>query len=175
MDELKTAKHSNMRAVRHGWQRGQSAVEIAIAAPVLAILLVFCADFGRIFYTNVEVDNAARAGAQYGSQSTTAAANSTNIATAAINGAPNLSLTSAAVSSSVCTCQTPTPSGQTACSSSSSYCTDSPDANYVTVTVTKAFSMTFSFSAFSNLTHGLSSSTPNSWNLSGTAIMQVQE
>ena len=91
MDELKTPRQSIKRAMRRGWRAGQVAVEIAIVAPLLALVLVVCADFGRIFYTTVEVDNAARAAAQYASQSTTTAGNTTNIQQAAANGSPGLS------------------------------------------------------------------------------------
>ena len=55
--------------------RGQSYVELALALPVLALILVVAADFGRLFYSSVEVINAARAGAQYGSNSVVTAAN----------------------------------------------------------------------------------------------------
>ena len=48
---------------------GQSVVEFALVAPVLALLLVAVADFGRVFYTAIELNNAARAGTQYGIQS----------------------------------------------------------------------------------------------------------
>ena len=160
MHELQTQGQSIMRAMRHGWRRGQTAVEVAIAAPMLAVLLVACADFGRIFYTNVEVDNAARAGAQYGSQSVTAAANSTNIQTAAINGAPNLS--GLTVTSSTCTCVTPTPSGENACASS--YCTNSPNATYVTVNTQATYHTILKYPGL-----------PSTSVLPGTAIMQVQQ
>jgi len=47
---------------------GQSAVELAIVAPVLILMLLAAADFGRVFYLSVEVNNAARTGVQYGAQ-----------------------------------------------------------------------------------------------------------
>ena len=49
------------------FRRGQAATELALAAPVLGLLLIGTADFARAFYFNQEVIAAARAGAQYGS------------------------------------------------------------------------------------------------------------
>ena len=170
-----------LRAVRpRRIHRGQTAVEIAIAAPILSVLLIICSDFARIFYTSVEVNNAARAGAQYASQTTSTASNTSNIALAAEAGAPNLSLTSSNVTSSECTCVSPAPSGMTECASN--YCTDSGGdssngnigATYVTVTVTKAFNSTFNLASFSNVIHGFGSQ-PSSWTLTGSAIVQVSQ
>ena len=58
------------------WATGQSAVELALALSVLLLLLLAGADFARVFYMTVAVNNAARAGAQYGSQTVITAANS---------------------------------------------------------------------------------------------------
>ena len=55
-------------------EKGQSAVEFALIVPVLALMLVVISDFGRIFFIGIAVNNAARAGAQYGSQTNTTAA-----------------------------------------------------------------------------------------------------
>lgn len=43
--------------------RGQSFVEFALILPVLLVLLAGAVDLGRVFYTNISVANAARAGA----------------------------------------------------------------------------------------------------------------
>ena len=86
--------------------RGQSYVELAFALPVLAIILVVAADFGRLFYTYIEVINAARAGAQYGSNSVVTAANTAGMVAAAKQDGvniPNLTVTA-----SQCTCGTAT-------------------------------------------------------------------
>jgi len=44
---------------------GQSFVEFAILFPVLLLLLLIAIDFGRLFFTYVQVNNAAREGAAY--------------------------------------------------------------------------------------------------------------
>src|SRR4029077_3574149 len=74
---------------RHGgrklfWKssRGQSMVELAIVVPVLALLLVASADFARVFYFSITVNNAARAGAQYGSQTLATAADTNGMKSA---------------------------------------------------------------------------------------------
>jgi Flp pilus assembly protein TadG len=83
--------------------RGQSAVECALLAPVLVLVLVIAADFSRVFYMSIEAANAARAGVQYGAQSTTKASDTTGMQQAALDDAANLSgLTASA--SNFCEC-----------------------------------------------------------------------
>jgi Flp pilus assembly protein TadG len=55
--------------------RGQAAVEVALIAPVLVVLLMIVGEFLRIYYTTIELNNAARAGVQYGINSPANAAN----------------------------------------------------------------------------------------------------
>lgn len=65
-------------------------IEFAIGSTVLIPLLFGIADFGRLFYTAIEVANAAAAGAMYGSRTAANMADSAGIASAAINDAPEL-------------------------------------------------------------------------------------
>jgi Flp pilus assembly protein TadG len=51
--------------------RGQAVVEFAIILPVFLLLLVIAIDFGRLFFTYIQVHNAAREGAAVGSYSPT--------------------------------------------------------------------------------------------------------
>ena len=147
-------------ACRRFWAaRGQSYVELAFALPVLAIILVVAADFGRLFYTYVEVINAARAGAQYGSNSVVTAANAAGMITAAKQDGvniPNLTVTA-----SQCTCGTATPSAP-ACSSN--YCTNDPQGNYVIVNAQASFSTITRYPGV-----------PSSTILKSQAVMQVQQ
>jgi PKD repeat protein len=46
-------------------RRGQSVVEFALIVPVLAFILLVAVDFGRLFFTYVQVGNAAREAANY--------------------------------------------------------------------------------------------------------------
>jgi len=162
-------------SLRRRWHKGQSTVELALAAPILVALLVVAADYARVFYMNVELDEAARAGAQYASQSTTTAKDTTGIQAAAGRGAPNIS--GMTVSASLCTCQTPLPSGQISCQTAYptlNYCTDSPDANYVQVTASDTFQMVMNFNTLSNIIRGFSGPAP-AIPLRATAIVQVQQ
>jgi Flp pilus assembly protein TadG len=47
-------------------ETGSALVELAVSLPLLVLILVGTADFARVFYTAIELTNAARAGAQYG-------------------------------------------------------------------------------------------------------------
>src|SRR6188508_1142773 len=45
---------------------GQSMVEFALVLPLLAFLMVMAIDFGRVFFTYIALENAAREAAAYG-------------------------------------------------------------------------------------------------------------
>jgi Flp pilus assembly protein TadG len=47
-------------------RRGQSLVEFALIVPVMLIILMLAIDFGRLFFSYVQLTNAAREGANYG-------------------------------------------------------------------------------------------------------------
>ena len=128
---------------------------------MLALLLIGGADFARAFYFNQEVVAAARAGAQYGSQTVSTAADTTGIRAAALANGTNVPGLSA--TSSFCTCQSPVPTGQTACASG--YCNGAnSQATYVTVTTTATFTTLVNYPGI-----------PRTTNMSGKAVMQVQE
>lgn len=59
--------------VRGRHVRGQSLIELALVVPVLIVVLLGIAEFSRLWYAYITVDNAARVGAQYGAQSREAA------------------------------------------------------------------------------------------------------
>ena len=149
-----------LQARRRCWAaRGQSYVELAFALPVLAIILVVAADFGRLFYTYIEVINAARAAAQYGSNSVVTAANSIGMVAAAKQDGvniPNLTVTA-----SQCTCGTATASVP---GCSSSYCTNDPQGNYVVVNAQTTFSTIIKYPGV-----------PFPVTLTSQAVMQVQQ
>ena len=90
------------RSIEAG-RRGQSVIEIALMIPVLIALLVVVSDFARVFYTYIEVGDAARSGAQYGAQNRVTAANYATMQQTAINAAPDLTGMTA-VATSFCTC-----------------------------------------------------------------------
>jgi Flp pilus assembly protein TadG len=138
--------------------RGQSAVELAMMVPVLVILLLAAADFGRVFYMSIGVNNAARAGAQYGSQTVTTAADINGMKAAALADGSNL--TALTASASQCTCELSTV--VTACPAS--YCTNDAQATFVEVDTHSTFHTLVTYPGI-----------PSSTTLSGKAIMQVQQ
>ena len=48
-----------------GHSAGNAAIEMAVIAPVLVLLLVGIADFGMAVYRKMQVQHAAQAGAEY--------------------------------------------------------------------------------------------------------------
>ncbi len=74
-------------------ESGASLVEFAILAPVMVFLLVGIVDIGRYTYYGILAANAARAGAQYGSQSLTYVDDYTGIQNAALNDGQSLAWT----------------------------------------------------------------------------------
>lgn len=141
------------------WSRGQSAVELAFALPVLTLMLLGAADFGRVFFFGIAVNNAARAGAQYGSQTVITAADLTGMQAAATTDGSNVpSLTATA---SLCTCQSPRGSVP-ACADS--YCDPNSNATFVEVDTSAPFSTLVNYPGI-----------PHSMTLTGKAVMQVQQ
>jgi Flp pilus assembly protein TadG len=57
------------RARRHG--AGQSVVEFALVVPIFLLLLLMAVDFGRLFYSYVQISNAAREAAAFGATAPT--------------------------------------------------------------------------------------------------------
>jgi Flp pilus assembly protein TadG len=137
---------------------GQGLVELALALPVLILLLLGAADFGRLFYTWIAVNNAARAGAQYGSQTLTNAANTDGMKLAATTDGSNI--TGLTATASQCTCVSGT--SVTVCSGSNYNCTNSPQATYVEVDTQATFKTIVSYPGI-----------PSSLTVKGAAIMQV--
>jgi Flp pilus assembly protein TadG len=147
--------------LRRLFKAGQAATEFGLVAPVLALLLVGVSDFARAFYFYEEVVASARAGAQFGSQGVAYAVNSTDIQAAAEANGTNVPGMS--VSSSVCTCQSPAPSGETACTTG--YCNGAnASATYVTVNTSATFTTLLKYPGV-----------PHTTTLNGQAIMQVQD
>ena len=56
-------------------QGGQSLVEFALALPVLLLILLGLADFGRAFYYTTAIASAARVGAEYAAHATVTSPN----------------------------------------------------------------------------------------------------
>jgi Flp pilus assembly protein TadG len=99
-------RHATGRAAVHAARRplgprnrGQAVVEFALIFPVFLLLLVIAVDFGRLFFSHIQIHNAAREAAAFGArqptndvQIATSAARETNIQ--AQSGESAISLTS---------------------------------------------------------------------------------
>ncbi len=73
-------------------ERGSVFVEAALVMTlVLVPLLLGALNFGRAFYVSIEMANAARVAAQFGSQNTITQQNTAAVATVAKNEAPDVS------------------------------------------------------------------------------------
>lgn len=81
MKNLKTAQKKAEKIGRS--ESGQSIIEFAVAVPFMLLLLAGTIDFGRYMYDGILIENAAKAGAQYGAQSPEQAAETPNPLTGA--------------------------------------------------------------------------------------------
>ena len=133
-------KHAKVRIgsvfARLACNRGASLVEFAVMLPFLTLLLVGLIDFGRAYYVNVEVTNAAYTGALYGTQNYSDVTGMQNAASA---DAPDVTGMTA-IASYGCECSDGTNpvagcSSQPACSTNV--------VNYVQVTTTATYKPLF--------------------------------
>ena len=82
---------------------GSALVELAVVGPLLVLMVLGVADFGRVLYTSIILSHAARAGAQYGAQTNGTTSDSAGIEQAAEEEAADIG--SITVSSSrICEC-----------------------------------------------------------------------
>ena len=91
-----------LRALRKS-DAGVAAVELAMSLPLLVLIAIGVADFGRMYFTTIAVANSTRAGAHYGAQSTVKSGNFTAIDQATRNDAADLGAISV-TSSRFCRC-----------------------------------------------------------------------
>lgn len=91
-------------------ERGGALLELAVAIPILLLLLLGTVDFGRVFYQGMAVAQAARAGAEYGAQDEEHSDDEADIKTAAIAAvASDLTLANGDITwSRSCECATDT-------------------------------------------------------------------
>ena len=111
-------------------ERGTSAVEFAVAAPVLVALLVPVADLGMAFAYQTQVQQAAQAGAQYASLHPWNSSSPTAIANEVLAASTLSGLAATPAPSQSCGC----PSGSTVTAATcGSTCSDGQTAGYYVV------------------------------------------
>ena len=141
----------------HG-EQGSALIELVAGLTILVTLILGAAEFGRLAYAGIEVSNAAHAGAAYGSQSRTYAADIANIRTAATQDAPDVAgLT--ATASYFCQC-----SNGSSSTCAVTDCSTSRIITYVTVSTTGTINPLIYLPGL-----------PKSYILTGQAVMRVEQ
>lgn len=109
-------------------ERGVSTVEVALMLPFLLLLLIGLVDFGQLFHLAIEVSNAARAGAQYGYQSSATQMDTPGMIAAAEDDAADVTTWGANTASYGCMCSDGTEQSQVGSSGngSTSLCATPP-------------------------------------------------
>jgi Flp pilus assembly protein TadG len=142
-------------------QKGQALLELALFLPVLLLLTLGILEIGRLAYYSSEVSNAARAGAQYATQSlalaATATTDTTKITSAAQFDAPDVTPGLVVTAAQSCGCP-----GAAAGSCPALGCTY--PLVYLTVTTTYTFNSLFHYPGI-----------PASFLLTGTSTMPVRQ
>jgi Flp pilus assembly protein TadG len=156
-DLMKAGLWSRLRRGRSGL----GAIEFGFVAPVLLAMLLGVLDFGMAFWEQMQVANAADAGAQWGMSNSFDASNITNV----VKAATNLSIDSNNINASNpygC----PTSSGITTYSQSTTCPDGSTSKQYIVVTAHICYSTIFSWP-------GLSYCSGNSSTCSGCGSKQI--
>ena len=119
----------------HVFESGQGTIELAFCLPLFVLLVLGGAEIANLAWASVQVNNAARAGAAFGSISRTTAADITDIEAAAQREAPKLTLAFNPAPAQVCYCVTDgTPAALTCDSNALTNC-PSPSTIQVAVKV----------------------------------------
>lgn len=136
---------------------GQAVVELALTSPFLLLFSLVAADACRVYFTSIAVNNAAKAGAQYGAQSLAKSGDISGMQNAAIADAPEI-YGIGATASVYCKC--PNQSGTFSCRSLNN-CADK--RAYVEVDTSSNFHTLIKYPGI-----------PDSVPVSGQAIMRVE-
>ncbi len=118
--------------------RGSALVELAIALPVLLLVFFGTVDFARVIYLGIALNNAARAGAQYGAQSLISSVDTAGIQATADAASPTIGAFTATVSTPSCFCATDS-AALTASSCTATCASGQHLAVFVTVTTSATF------------------------------------
>lgn len=119
---------------------GSALVEFALVSPLLLVILLGAIDFGRVSYDAMALTNAARAGAQYGSQSVALSNDTAGMQAAAISSSSLDVADMSAAASRRCECAGTAQACNGTCVSTLRI--------YVMVTTTKVFSTITQFPGF---------------------------
>jgi len=141
-------------------QRGSSLVEVGLVLPFLLLLVVGVIDFGRAYYDSIELENAARAGAEYGA---TAPTDTAGMIAAAEKDASTDIASVAATASYGCMCSDGS-SSSASCTTTPSCSSSTRQVNYVQVNTSYTYSTFLKWPGI-----------PNSFALTGNATLSPGE
>lgn len=142
--------------LRH--ERGVAAVEFGIVAAILMILFVCAVDYGMGFYSNMQVQNAAQAGAEYAA---THGFNAGAISSAVTNASTSSGITISSGPTKFCGC--PSSTGVTTASCGTT-CSDGKVAGtYVSISAARNYSTLFNYPGI-----------PATINQTATATVRIQ-
>ena len=150
---------------RFGSSHGAALVELAASILVITIVLVGTTDFARVYHHVIDLDTAARAGAQYGAVSLANSSDTAGMQAAAVAAAPDTALT--AVASRTCWCATDDGATYTSGVSCTDECPTGPPEQHLIVTVTVNASYTFR-------TFAKVAPIPSNFTLTRTATLRAQ-
>jgi Flp pilus assembly protein TadG len=111
-------------------ERGNAAVEFALAAPILVALLVPMADLGMAFSQQIQVQQAAQAGATYATLHPWTNGSATAISNAVLAASTLSTIAASPAPSQICGCPTGSAIVTASCSST---CSDGAPAGYYVV------------------------------------------
>lgn len=158
--------------------QGGALVEVALASPLMLLMMVGAFELGRVAHHAIEVENAARAGASYGANGPGNAITSATIVQAAKNDAPDLANISAS-STSACVCETLNTSSGTATFNPSSGTLPCTNATITSCTAETATSVQIAITYVSVSSQATVNSVfkvgslPASYNTNGFSFMRV--
>ena len=156
---MKFTQRMTRRKGRKRSEAGIATAEMALVSPLLLLMFVVTADFGRVFYTAIALSNAARAGAQFGSYSVAQTGNTAGMNQAANLEAQDIGGGVTVSSQRFCKC-----SNGSSVNCTTGTCTGyGPPQVFVQVTASKTFTTLLSYPGV-----------PNTLPLSRTAIMRAQ-
>jgi Flp pilus assembly protein TadG len=150
-------KVSSTSSKERSGETGQALIELGLLLPFLLLLAVGIIEIGRLAYFAIEVSNAARAGAQFGTQSLATASDTADITTAAQNDAPDIGTNLNVTPTASCGCTAATVGG---CPGSG--CTY--PLVYLTVTAQYNLNTLFHYPGI-----------PRTFSLTGTSVMPVKQ
>ena len=127
-------------------ETGSELVEFAVIGPLLLVLLLTGTDYARVFHTAIQLNDGARAGAQYGSRSLINSGDTSGMQTVATNAMTISGVSTAASRSCQCASDngtfSPTTPANSCLTPPASACpSNSNRVVFVTVSASKPFSM----------------------------------